>query len=103
MLSPKPDLSQSYLLSGLTAKVAPIPPPDPALSLAINSPIVPDYLDRPQMFIRLPGGQVSVDEFHRWTESMGPGFSRVLAQDVALLADSSHVAAFPLPPGFRGQ
>ncbi len=100
VLSPKPDLSQSYLLTGLTAKVAPSPAPDLALSLAVNSPEVPDYLDRPQMFIRLPGGQVSIDEFHRWTESMGPGFARVLAQDVTLFSDSAHVAAFPVPPGF---
>lgn len=100
VLAPKPDLSQSYLLTGLTAKAAPLPIPDPSLSLAVNSPEVPDYLDRPQMFTRLPGGEVKVDEFHRWTESMGAGFSRVLAQDLTLFSDSAHVAAFPVPPGF---
>ena len=99
-LSPKPDLSRFYMLNGQTAKAAPAPPPDPALSLVIENPEVPDYLDRPQMFTRLPGGQVGIDEFHRWTESMSAGFSRVLTQDITLYSDSGHVAAFPAPSGF---
>ncbi len=100
VFSPKPDLSRFYVLNPLAAKPAPAPPPDPTLSLEVFSADVPDYLDRPQMVIRLPGNQAGVDEYHRWLEPLGTALARVLAQDIALYSDSSHVAAFPVPPGF---
>jgi hypothetical protein len=100
VFSPKPDLSRFYVLNPLTAKTGPAPPPDPTLSLEVFSADVPDYLDRPQMVARLPGNQANVDEYHRWLEPLGTALARVLAQDIALYADSSHVAAFPVPPGF---
>ncbi|HTB63061.1 MAG TPA: PqiC family protein, partial [Opitutales bacterium] len=100
VLDPKPDYSQFYLLNPLTAKMAPAPQPDPTLRLIVDDTEVPEYLNRPQMVARLPGNQVSRDEYHRWGEPLNEGFSRVLAQDIALLSDSSHVASFPIPPGF---
>jgi uncharacterized lipoprotein YmbA len=100
VFSPKPDLSRFYVLNPLTAKTAPAPPPDPTLALIVFSAEVPDYLDRPQMVTRLPGNQVGLDEYHRWSEPLDAGLARVLAQDIALYADSAHVAAFPVPPGF---
>jgi uncharacterized lipoprotein YmbA len=100
IFSPKPDLSRFYVLNAQTVKAAPIPPPDPTLSLVVFSADVPDYLDRPQMVSRLPGNQASLDEYHRWAEPLGAAVARVLAQNIALYSESSHVATFPVPPGF---
>jgi len=100
ILSPKPDLARNYRLGPLTAKVSPAPPPDPTLALAVFPVDIADYLDRPQMVTVVNAGQVNLDEYHRWAEPLGSGFSRVLAQDIGLLSDSSHVGAFPLAPGF---
>lgn len=100
VLSPKPDFSSFYVLNPLTVKAAPLPPPDPTLSLVVFSAEVPDYLDRPQLVSRLPGNQVGLDEYHRWAEPLGSALARVIAQDIAFYADSPHVAAFPVPPGF---
>jgi uncharacterized lipoprotein YmbA len=100
VLSPKPDLSHSYVLNAVTEKVSPAPPPDPTLSLGVFYTEVPAYLDRPQMIVRYPSNQPYIDEYHRWLEPLGAGFSRVLAQDIAQLSDSTHIAAFPLPPAF---
>ncbi len=99
-LSPKPDFARYYRLDALPAKISPAPPPDPTLALAVFPADVPGYLDRPQMVTVLQGGQVKLDEYHRWSESLDTMLSRVLAQDIALLSDSTRVSAFPLPPGF---
>jgi hypothetical protein len=100
VLSPKPDLARTYRLDALSAKISPAPPPDPTLALAVFPVDVAGYLDRPQMVTVVQGGQVNLDEYHRWAEPLESGFSRVLAQDIGLLSDSTHVAAFPLAPGF---
>jgi len=98
--SPKPDLARNFVLRAMPSKISPAPPPDPTLTLVVYPVEVADYLNRPQMVTLLQGSQVNFDEYDRWAEPMGSGFSRVLAQDIALLADSTHVAAFPLSPGF---
>jgi uncharacterized protein len=100
VLSPKPDFARYYQLNSITEKTPPAPPPDPTLALAVFPVDVAGYLDRPQMVTLLDGGQVKLDEYHRWAESLDTMIARVLAQDVGFLADSSHVAAFPLAPGF---
>ena len=100
VFTPKPDLSHGYVLNPLTKDVSPAPPPDPTLSLAVYYTDLPVYLDRPQMVVRWPNNQPYLDEYHRWLEPLSAGFSRVLASDIGRLADSSHVAAFPLPPAF---
>ncbi|HVU38018.1 MAG TPA: PqiC family protein [Opitutales bacterium] len=100
VLSPKPDLSHSYVLEPAPNKATPAPPPDPTLSLAVDYTEMPVYLDRPQMVARLSNHQPYIDEYHRWLEPLSAGFSRVLAQDIAQMADSTHVAAYPLPTAF---
>ncbi len=100
VLSPKSDISHSYVLSPVTEKVSPAPPPDPTLALGVYYTEVPAYLDRPQMVVLLAANQPYIDEYHRWLEPLGAGFSRVLAQDIAQICDSTRIAAFPLPPSF---
>jgi uncharacterized protein len=98
--SPKPDVARHFVLDPLPASAAPAVALDPSLALGVFEADVPAYLDRPQMVTRQPGGQVSLNEFERWGEPLGTGFSRVLAQDIALDSGSSRVAEFPLPQAF---
>ncbi len=100
VFTPKPDLSHGYTLNPMAKDASPAPPPDPTLSLAVYYTEIPTYLDRPQMVVRWSNNQPYLDEYHRWLEPLSAGFSRVLAQDIAQLADASHVAAYPLPPAF---
>jgi len=100
VFSPQPDLSHSYVLNPLAEKISPAPPPDPTLSLGVYYTDLPVYLDRPQIVARLADNQPFPDEYQRWLEPLSEGFSRVLARDIEQMTDSSHVAAFPLPPAF---
>jgi hypothetical protein len=99
--SPKPDYSQFYLLSALPASAAPATPPEPDLAMGVFSPDIPAYLERPQIVTRSGDNQVMLNDYQRWAEPFGSGFSRVLAQDIGLLAGTSRVAVFPLTQAFE--
>jgi|688.fasta_scaffold31358_3 uncharacterized lipoprotein YmbA len=51
----------------------------------------PEYLNNPQMVTRSAGGEVRVDEKHRWVEDLGVNFQRVFLQDLAARLGSSGV------------
>ena len=89
VLSPKPDLARTYRLDALSAKISPAPPPDPTLALAVFPVDVAGYLDRPQMVTVVQGGQVNLDEYHRWAEPLESGFSRYWRKTSA---------SYPIPP-----
>jgi uncharacterized protein len=98
--SPKPDYSTFYLLSALPTSAAPTPPPEPDLAMGVFSPDIPTYLERPQIVTRAGDNQVMLNDYQRWAEPFASGFSRVLAQDIGLLAGTSRVAVFPLTQTF---
>jgi len=51
----------------------------------------PSYLNNPQMVTRLNGGEMAIDESHRWVEDLGVNFQRVFIQDLAARLNSSSV------------
>jgi hypothetical protein len=100
LLSPTPQLSREYVLAALPASSAPATPLDAAAALVIFPTEMPEYLDRPQLVTRVQNNEIALNEFQRWGEPVESGFSRVLAQDLALLSGSNRVEVFPVPHVF---
>jgi hypothetical protein len=56
---------------------------------------LPDQLDRPQIVTRVGGNMLQLAEFDYWAASLRDNFSRVLAEDLAILVPTERVALFP--------
>jgi uncharacterized protein len=85
--------SRFYMLNPL----APSPELSPG-SQAERGPVIglgpitlPKYLDRPQIVSRASPHQLALGEFDYWAEPLQENFSRVLAENLALLIPTDHV------------
>jgi len=58
---------------------------------------LPPYLDRPQMAIRGPQGEISFQEFDRWAEPLEASFLASLVNDLVAATGTEQVVAVPLP------
>jgi uncharacterized lipoprotein YmbA len=58
---------------------------------------LPRYLDRPQIITRTSPYELKLAEFDRWAESLDVNFTRVLAENLALLIPTARVAVMPWP------
>jgi hypothetical protein len=56
---------------------------------------MPDQLDRPQIVTRVGGNMLQLAQFDYWAASLRDNFSRVLAEDLAILTPADRVALFP--------
>lgn len=56
---------------------------------------LPGYLDRPQLMVRLPGGELALRERHRWAEPLDALLARTLAENLARLTGSERILIFP--------
>ncbi len=59
---------------------------------------LPEYLQRPQIVRRNRANEIGFDEFHRWAEPLQANFSRVVAENLSLLLNSSRITLYP---GYR--
>jgi len=57
----------------------------------------PKYLDRPQIVTRAGRNQLYLGEFDRWAEPLQENFSRVLAENLALLVPTDQLLLNPWP------
>lgn len=80
---------------GGTKAAQPSPTPVPDISVGVGPVRFPEYLDRPQIVSRSGGGEIQLDEFHRWAEPLKESFSRSLAASLANLLGTDQVAVFP--------
>jgi len=75
-------------------------PPVPATlgqRVTVIGPLqLPGYLNRPQLMIRLPGGELALREQHRWAEPLDALLTRALAENLALLTGSQRILTFPV-------
>jgi len=56
---------------------------------------LPDQLDRPQIVTRSGDNTLQVAEFDYWAASLRDNFSRVLAEDLGIVASGARVVLFP--------
>jgi uncharacterized lipoprotein YmbA len=65
----------------------------PEVSVAVGPIGLAAYLDRPQIVTLSAENELRVNEFDRWGESLKSGITRVVADNLALLLDTTRVAA----------
>lgn len=65
------------------------------ISIGVGPVSFPDYLDRPQIVIRLGSNELSIEEYHRWAGPLEDNFKRILAENLSILLDTDRVATFP--------
>jgi len=85
-----------FLLSPLEAPASPLP----ALGdiLVVVGPLqLPGYLDRPQLMVRQPDGQLSLLEFDRWAEPLAEHLTSTVTANLVRLTGSPRILAWPLP------
>lgn len=75
--------------------------PAPGSVLGEQSVIVgpfqlPGYLDRPQLMVRLPDGELALREYDRWAEPLEAVLVRTLAENLVRLTGSQRIITFPL-------
>lgn len=91
--------SQFYLMTPLPEAEA---PREAALGqggpvLGIGPVKLPAYLDRPEVVTRASPNALTVAEFNRWAEPLADNFTRVLAMNLGVLADTERVSIYPWP------
>jgi uncharacterized protein len=66
-------------------------------TIGVGPVALPRYLDRPQIVTRTSPYELRLAEFDRWAESLDVNFSRVLAENLALLIPTARVVMSPWP------
>ena len=67
----------------------------PDISIGVGPVRIPQYLERPQIVRRSSQNQLGLAEFAQWAEPVRVNFSRVLAENLAVLLATKHVSIFP--------
>lgn len=85
-----------FLLSPLDTPAASAPALDDILVM-VGPLQLPGYLDRPQLVVRQPDGQLSLHEFDRWAEPLDDHLTSTVTANLARLTGSPRIVAWPLP------
>ena len=92
----------SYYALSASSSQTHVDSPDAAL-VGLGPMAVPDYLNRSQMVTRGPGAEMSVDEYARWAEPLGPALHRLVAAEVDGMLEDFVVVSFPYDAAIRRQ
>lgn len=65
------------------------------VAIGVGPVSLPSYLDRPEIVTRAGGNELHLSEFDRWAEPLEENFSRVLAENLAILIPTDRMAVFP--------
>lgn len=92
--SPRPDLSQYYVLTTIAGLAAPpVTRRPPAIGLGpIN---LPGYLDHNEMVTRVGPNQLDLSPTDRWAEPVDQNFKNVLARNLGQLIGTDQIVQFP--------
>jgi len=69
------------------------------LVIAVGPVTLPATVDRPEIVVSSGSNELVRDDFQRWASPLQDNFSRVVAEDLALLLGSAQVGRFPQPLG----
>ena len=89
--------SHFYLLSALPGSNAgkPNPTSGRSVALAVGPIELPKHVDRPQIVTFSSINKIELSEFDRWAEPLADNFSRVLADNLAVLMPTEQVFVYP--------
>lgn len=76
------------------------PPPLPVgdmsgVAIGVGPVRIPGKIDRPNVVVRSSRNEVRLVELAEWGDPLGAGFTRVLAENLALLLNTEKVSVFP--------
>lgn len=63
--------------------------------LGIGPVSLPEYLDRPQMIVRLGANQLQLSDSHRWVEPLAENIPHVLRENLANLLHTEQLLFYP--------
>jgi uncharacterized protein len=94
LTSPRPDLSQYYVLTIIAPTAAPpVTRHPPAIGLGpIN---LPGYLDHNEIVTRVGPNQLDLSPTDRWAEPVDQNFKNVLARNLGQLIGTDQIVQFP--------
>lgn len=85
-----------YILSALPPNAAPKDAASGRVPLVGLRPVtLPEQLDRPEIVTRSGANVLQLAEFDQWAAPLRDSFSRVLAEDLAILVPADRVVLFP--------
>jgi uncharacterized lipoprotein YmbA len=82
----------------LTATAVPATEPS-TLVVAVGPVTLPATVDRPEIVVSSGSNELVRNDFQRWASPLQDNFSRVVAEDLALILGSAQVWRFPQPLG----
>jgi uncharacterized protein len=92
--SPRPDLSQYYVLTAIAPSAAlPVMRHPPAIGLGPIS--LPGYLDHNEIATRAGPNQLDFSPTDRWAEPVDQNFKNVLARNLGQLIGTDQIVQFP--------
>lgn len=65
------------------------------LSIGVGPVRIPGKIDRPQVVVQSARNEIRLAGLTEWGDPLGPGFTRVLAENLALLLNTEKVSIFP--------
>ena len=91
-LGPREDTSAFFLLSSVSPAGAPTPL---AVAVGIGPIVLPAYLDRSQMVVRLSDNQVALSDADRWAEPLAANLQRTFEENLAALLPGASFVGYP--------
>jgi uncharacterized protein len=85
-----------FLLSPLETRASSAPALG-EIQVVVGPLQLPGYLDRPQLVVRQPDGQLSLREFDRWAEPLEAHLTSTVTANLVHLTGSPRIVAWPLP------
>lgn len=64
-------------------------------TVSVETPTLPELVDRPQLVGRVHSNQIEIQEFHRWAEPLKSSIPRLLADNLSRLLESDRVSSYP--------
>lgn len=91
-LSPREDTSAFFLLSSFPPAGATAPLP---VTVGIGPIVLPGYLDRSQIVVRLSDNQVALSDADRWAEPLAANLQRTFEENLAGLLPGASFVDYP--------
>jgi len=90
---PRQDTSRYYVLNSLATTS--VTGTDEAISVGVGPVVLPDYLTRSRMAIRISETEIDYSRDDHWAEPLAESVERTLTENLAVLLDTGHVLRYP--------
>ena len=85
---------RSYVLAAASLPAA-APAESRGPTVGVGPVVIPAYLDRAPIVVRVVGDEVRLSEEHRWAESLRDGIARVVAENLSAMIPTEAIVLYP--------